>query len=294
MRAPAYLKTRSPKERAAAWLQRIPSCTIIVHKALVPIDAMMNSARRYLLIDLLLLLLIEACTPSPQIPVKTLWFANQTSVGSYCLFVFLPGRWDSHTDFLTEGFIGSVRERRLPVDMLAADLHIGYYRTGSAVERLRDDIVGPSRKKGYRDIWLIGVSLGALGALSFEARYPHMISGIVLLGPFLGGRDLVLEIERAGGVLAWKPGEVAVDDYQRRLWEWVQRYAQSNPKEPPIYLAFGSNDRLSASQRLLATVLPPGRVATTNGGHDWETWRPLWHSILDRLGPELESCAHAP
>lgn len=257
----------------------------------MPADGYMQSAWRRLLRGLTLLMLLEACAPKPNIPVETLWFANESAVSSHCLFVFLPGRWDTHTDFLTEGFVASVREHRLPVDMLAANLHIGYYKAGSALERLHDDVIVPSQQRGYSDIWLVGVSVGGMGSLSFEARYPHVISGIVLLGPYLGDVGLAHEIEKAGGILAWNPKNVPYSDYQRRLWEWIQRYATSSERQPPIYLGFGTEDRLSESQRLLATVLPPGKVDMANGGHDWKTWKLLWDSILERLSAEFESCA---
>ncbi len=43
------------------------------------------------------------------------------------MVIFLRGRGGSHEDFVDEGFVDVVRERRLPVDMAAPDAHFGYY-----------------------------------------------------------------------------------------------------------------------------------------------------------------------
>jgi hypothetical protein len=32
---------------------------------------------------------------------------------------------------------------------------------------------------------------------------------------------------------------------------------------------------------MLAERLPRDRVVAAAGGHDWETWRALWHTVLD-------------
>jgi hypothetical protein len=51
---------------------------------------------------------------------------------------------------------------------------------------------------------------------------------------------------------------------------------------PPLYIGYGTEDRFAASNRILAGVLPPHHVMTTEGGHEWLPWRRLWTAFLDR------------
>ena len=57
---------------------------------------------------------------------------------------------------------------------------------------------------GYGEIWLVGVSMGGLGAFFHERAYPAQVTGLILLAPFVGDdRKLLAEIDAAGGAVAW-------------------------------------------------------------------------------------------
>ena len=49
--------------------------------------------------------------------------------------------------------------------MTVADIHLSYYITRTAIQRLREDVILPARASGYKRISLAGISLGGLGAL---------------------------------------------------------------------------------------------------------------------------------
>lgn len=198
------------------------------------------------------------------------------------LLVFLPGAYDSPDDFVRHGFVSALRARNIAADVVIADMHVGYYTADRVVERLRTDIILPAQQKGYTHIWLIGISLGGYGSLLYTQDHSSDISGLFLMAPFLGNRTLLSEISKTG-LAAWQPGALNPEDYDRSLWSWLQGYGdQRHSTYPPLYLAYGTEDRFTASNRTLAGVLPPRQVMTTDGGHDWLPWLRLWVAFLDR------------
>ncbi len=46
-------------------------------------------------------------------------------------------------------------------------------------------------------------------------------------------------------------------------------------------LAYGHDDKLAASHRVLAAALPPRRVLVVPGGHDWEPWQAAWRQFVE-------------
>lgn len=209
------------------------------------------------------------------------------------LLVLLPGRGMLISEFADEGFIDAVRGQRLAVDVLRADAHIAYYDDQHIAPRLREDVVAPAQARGYRRIWLVGISLGGLGALAYANERPTDLAGVVVLAPYLGEPPVIAEIGGAGGLRQWEltPAGAASDDPGRRLWRSLKPYAMQPdpPDKPPLYLGYGLDDRLAPGHRLLAAALPGERVATTPGGHDWPQWRRLWADTLARL--PLPRCA---
>ena len=199
--------------------------------------------------------------------------------------VMLPGAGDRAQDLVDRGFIASVRKRGLAVDVLAVDADFDHYLDRDLVVRLERDIVAPARRGGAARIWLMGISLGGLGALSYAREHPGSVEGIVLLAPFLGTRGLIAEITRAGGLEHWKPGPIPPEDVgeddERRLLEWLQQYRHEDPGVPAIWLGYGIGDRYAPASLLLAARLPAPHVMAMPGGHDWETWLKLWERWLD-------------
>jgi len=192
--------------------------------------------------------------------------------------ILLPAAYTHARDFASHGFIAAARTAGHFGDIAAIETGMDTYLDGSIVRRLHEAI-GNVRADGAR-VWLAGISLGGLGALLYARTHPEAVAGIMLLSPFIGTRGTVAQVIAAGGFDAWQPpqGEAATGEH--RLLQWLKAYRPGNPAWPDMYLGYGSDDRFAASYRLLAGLLPAGRVVTEAGGHDWETWTVLWDRLL--------------
>jgi len=215
------------------------------------------------------------------------------------LLVFLPGAFLQPEEFEREGFVRAVRERELAADVMLVDANVSYYYDQTFIERLHADVLEPAQRSGYAAIWLVGISIGGFGALTHELKRPGLVAGIVALAPYLGRRPVGAEILKAGGLRAWKApdGPPPDDEVDRKLWPWLQQYADAKPSAslPPLYLGYGLSDRFASNHRLLAEALPEERVFTTEGGHDWPQWSQLWRRVLEVLPlPSLGSRARLP
>ena len=228
-------------------------------------------------------LTLIGCTPSrfATVPMDTIDDLLPGAPGERVLLVMLPGAYDVPQDFVTHGFIETVRERALPIDVVAVDSHAGYFTSHTIVDRLHQDVVVRARSRGYQSIWFLGISLGGYGSLLYAMDHAQELAGIIVLAPYLGTRGVIAEIEHDGGLAGWVPGEVAADDHERRLLVWLKQSRSADAKRPPIYLGYGADDRFAAAHRMLAARLPPEQVWVLPGGHDWPTWKALWDAMLD-------------
>src|SRR5512140_2828439 len=97
--------------------------------------------------------LAAACADfrSPAVPLRTIRLTP--SIPGHCLAVLLPGRRSYPEEFRTTGhFDDAVVERGLPIDIVAVDAHLGYYRNHTVVDRLRADVMEPAKASGYDSI----------------------------------------------------------------------------------------------------------------------------------------------
>lgn len=228
---------------------------------------------------------LSGCVPRTPVPLETIRYDAGHGNGHRLLFVFLPGRGDPATTFERNGLIAAVRERGLAADMIAVNAHVGYYWNGSIVMRLKEDIINPAKTSGYDRIWLVGNSLGGYGSLAYAEEYVDDISGMILLGPFVGDDKLITEIKREGGLQPWSRGVVLTDpreDWGKRFWLWFKDCEQQKACYSKIHLGYGRGDRFSEGQGFLASFLPPEQVIAVDGGHDWSTWKKLWRMFLDK------------
>jgi pimeloyl-ACP methyl ester carboxylesterase len=245
---------------------------------------------------LLCIVLAFGCYPAAKIPIDTVCYEAPPGTHRQ-LFIFLPGNGDAPDAFAENGFVKAVRARKLPIDMIAVNAHLGYYMEGTVFTRLKEDVIDPARARGYTNIWLVGNSLGGYGSISYLRQYPQDITGIVLLGPYLGEKMVVHEIREAGGLQKWEPGEItnSRDGWEKQLWKWLKdgrqqeifwhwiKDCEEEHTNARIYLGYGKNDRFSYGQALLADSLPPDHVFAIKGGHNWRTWTKLWNLILDQV-----------
>ena len=197
------------------------------------------------------------------------------------LLVMLPGVGIDAAAFAARGMVAAVHRRGLAVDVVAARPDVELYLDGGIAAALHDAIVAPALARGYARIWLLGISMGGMGALLHAAAYAAQLEGVVLLAPFLGTRGTIAELTRAGGLDGWPPAGSAATAMERRMLIWLRDALALRPARPALYLGYGADDRFAEGHRLLAARLPADRVVTAGGGHDWETWLTLWQGVLD-------------
>src|SRR5688500_7854907 len=94
---------------------------------------------------------------SPSAPLRVLPFTPKGPANAEGVILVLPGLGDGPSDFEANGLVRTALERTA-YDVLAPDLHFGYYRQFSVIERLHEDVVTRARALGYRKVWLLGVS----------------------------------------------------------------------------------------------------------------------------------------
>lgn len=223
------------------------------------------------------------------VPIGTIAEPARCASPPDALIVMLPGAGSRPEDFVTEGFVRAVRDRRLAADIVLVDAHRGYFNELQIIERLRADVIAPARARGYAQIWLVGISLGGFGALVYSAEHPAGVTGIVALGPYLGSDKKGGEIAAAGGLKAWRaPMPAEPGDFDTRFWRGLQPYAAvaggpSSEVRPTLLLGYGLEDRFRPNHDLLAAALPANRVFTTAGGHDWPPWLALWQRMLGAM-----------
>ena len=161
---------------------------------------------------------------------------------------------------------------------------MGYFRAGSFVQRLREDVMLPARAQGYAAVWLAGISLGGFGSLMYAQTHLDEVQGIIALAPYLAPRAVLREVSQAGGLARWQPSlPLAADDHGRALLLWLKGYADPAQARPPLYMGYGERDRLQPFEPVMAGILPPDRMLSAPGGHEWGPWRRMWADALDRV-----------
>jgi pimeloyl-ACP methyl ester carboxylesterase len=193
----------------------------------------------------------------------------------------LPGAGFKVDEFAEQGFVGAVLDLGLPIDIVAARPDLDHYLDGSLAVELHRAIIEPALLKGYTRLWLLGISMGGMGALLYTSAYSVHVAGIFLLSPFLGTRGTIAEIATAGGLTSWSAVESAASVAERQMLIWLQDYLSRRPMQHPLYLGYGQADRFARGHRLLADLLPPSCVITVEGGHNWLSWSLLFRRMLD-------------
>lgn len=223
-----------------------------------------------------------ALMPAPT-PLRTLDY-DSAAQPAKCLFVLLPGAGDHAERFRDKGFVEEIQNSKRSIDIRATDATMGYYMKGTLLDRLETDVITPAKARGYEEIWFVGPSMGGLGSLLYSHEHSAAVTGVLAIAPFLGDKDLIEEITAAGGLKQWQaPPRVdtmSADNYQREIWRWLQAVTQGREVAPAIFLGYGTSDRLSHADSLLAAALPASHVFLTTGKHEWPAWRRVLASFL--------------
>jgi pimeloyl-ACP methyl ester carboxylesterase len=222
-------------------------------------------------------LLLCACgypsLPAEPIPLQML--PAPQAAANHPLVIVLPGRGDDLKDLADSGIATAIQRSWPQADVMLAGVTQGYYTDGRVAPLLHDQVIAPARARGYQEIWLSGASMGGMGALLYEQRYPRDVTGLVLFAPYLGDPALIAQIAAAGGPAHWDagppPAKVDNSNYQHELWRVVKAW-QAPEEARRIWLSGGDSDRFVQSTRMLAALLPPDHYVEEKGGHDWPIW----------------------
>jgi len=104
------------------------------------------------------------------------------------LLVMFPGINSPGEDFQYHGFVQLFQKKYPNVDIILVDTRYAYTQVGNLSVRIQTEIILPALSKGYTNIWLVGVSLGALGVIRYSELYPNNLNGMVLIAPYLGNQ----------------------------------------------------------------------------------------------------------
>lgn len=198
------------------------------------------------------------------------------------LLVTLPGAGIAAADFAVHGFVTAAQQAMPALEVIALQPDLALYLDGNIAPVLHEGVIAPAIAMGITRIWLLGLSLGGMGALLYASTYPAHVEGLVLLAPFLGTHGTMAELTRAGSFDQWQPEGSAATAPERQLLTWLQAHLRSGADTPRLFLGHGTRDRFAAGHRLLAAQLPPSHVALVDGVHDWAAWTEAWTAILAR------------
>ena len=201
--------------------------------------------------------------------------------GKRSLVVLFPGIGGKGSHYETQGFLDEVWERGFEASMEVLDVKPSLYLGSRIVELVKTEVIEPAKAEGFKEIYLVGVSMGGHGALLYATKYPEDVDGIVLLAPFIGGDTASEAIEEAGGLDTWEDCPFLAWTYGCNLWKSLQVYVSDPRNQRKVVLGFGREDIFVDQCRVLADVLLPEQVFTVPGGHDWATWKRLFIKAAD-------------
>ncbi len=222
-----------------------------------------------------------SCSLDVNKPVNLLWDIKANKNNS--LIVFLPGIIDTAETFKDEQIFTLARKAGITADMVAAGIYIKHLLKEKMIERLEADIFSHLKNKGYENIWLVGMSLGALNSLLFYQQHMNKICGVVMLSPYIADEELAHELRQAGSLRQWEPKSANNKKILKRklvsLWKWLQQQQLKNDLNN-IYLGYGNRDKFILSISLLRKILNTNNIIEVEGIHDWVTARKVWRQQL--------------
>lgn len=233
-----------------------------------------------------LALLVGACAAGGDVrkPIPTEFFAAKQTATR--LVVMLPGRGDNLPSLKRKGLASIIQKAWPDADVILTGLTMPFYRQGRAPTRLHDEVIAPTLKVGPRKIWLMGISLGGMGALLYEHDYPGQVDGMLLMSPYLGDDAVQNLIRRAGGLQNWNPGPsrpLGPDTFQHELWRTLKNISEDPERSQVFWLAYGADEPFRTSIELMSPMLPAENVVMLPGQHNWSLWTTATGVLLERV-----------
>lgn len=237
------------------------------------------------LASVVLVFLISGCAAGGDVrkPIPTEFFAAIEP--AHRLVVMLPGRGDDLASLKRRGMAETIQAAWPDADVILTGLTMPFYRQGKAAHRLHDEVIEPQQRAGNRDLWIVGISLGGMGAILYEREYPDEADGLMLLSPYLGEKAIHNEIRASGGLSGWDAGALQAsnaDTFQHELWRTAKTWRDAPARASVVWLAYGTNERFRKPIELMSPALPADHVLMLPGGHDWTLWTTALRQLLDR------------
>lgn len=201
--------------------------------------------------------------------------------GKRSLVVLLPTMGGKGSHYETEGFLDEVWERGFEASIEVVDVKPSLYLGSRIVELLKTEVIEPAKSEGFKEIYLVGISLGGHGVLLYATKYPEDVDGVVVIAPFISGDTASEAIDDAGGLDTWEDCPFLAWTHACNLWKALKVYVSNPRNQKKIVLGFGTEDIFVEQCRILAEVLPPEQVFTVSGRHDWATWKKLFIKAAD-------------
>ena len=242
------------------------------------------------LAPLLAALALASCAavekPRALIPTETV--AARAPGAATRMVIVLPGRGDDLGALRETGMVKAIQDGMPDAEVVLVELTMPYYVEGRSVQRLHEEVVLPARKRGIRDIYLVGASMGGMGTLLYEREFPGQMKAIVLMAPYMGDGRIIGEIKAAGGLTQWRPGPVPAkvdgDNVAREEWRLAQSWIGNPGRARDVWLICGDQDSFYPAAQMIAPLLPAQNTMAPAGGHAWRVWTPAAAEVFKRLG----------
>lgn len=234
--------------------------------------------KRYLVLILSPFLL--SCGIYPKEPILLTSFPA-TGQSAQHLIILLAGQGAEKDYFENHDWIAMARAHEVEVDFITPHAHLGYYMTNSLVTRLKEDVIVPAKKKGYKSISIVGISMGGFGAILCSRALADEIDRIYLIAPYLGKDYVHDEIRTAGSLKQWQIKPENREEWTYFIWQHLKEMTEGKQAEDKIFLAYGEQDSNKGIE-LLARAMPQKNVIHIPGGHKDVIFTQLWKMMLDR------------
>lgn len=248
----------------------------------------MPGLNRLQVLLLLAVIVLGGCSAAGNVRMPIPVLLVHAPQPAHRVVVMLPGRGDDLAGLQRHDVARIIQQAWPDADVMLTGLSMPYYTGGVAVKRLHDEVIAPLRSKGYRQVWLAGISLGGLGSLLYDQAYPNQVDGMLLMSPYLGDRAIQQEIRAAGGLAQWQPGPrqaIGPETFQRELWRYLKHWSREPARTRTVWLAYGASERFRAAIELASPELSANHVLMLPGHHNWTLWIPALRDLLDAAAP---------
>ena len=137
-----------------------------------------------------LLAVIGACKASSVQALTSTKHPAAERAPSRILVLMFPGVGDEGETYVDHGFVQLLQADR-EVDVVTVDAHRQYFAGRTLLARVEKDVLVPARRRGYTRIWIVGISMGGVGALLTARHFENDIDGLILFAPYLGHAGVI-------------------------------------------------------------------------------------------------------